>query len=126
MCVLVLCYRCISAFTALTTFFCFKQKTAYELRISAWSSDVCSSDLGAMKGTARTAPGAVLDDIDQRAAHRPRHRGRKHALAHLDVPGHHRLVRRALGEAQALEAGGRQAHAVVGDDAHEQIGRAHV
>src|SRR3546814_1715747 len=25
--------------------FCFKQKTAYERRISNWSSDVCSSDL---------------------------------------------------------------------------------
>src|SRR3546814_9864883 len=24
---------------------CFKQKTAYEMRISDWSSDVCSSDL---------------------------------------------------------------------------------
>src|SRR3546814_8926819 len=30
-------------------FFFFKQKTAYELRISDWSSDVCSSDLGAIK-----------------------------------------------------------------------------
>src|SRR3546814_11444016 len=28
-------------------FFCFKQKTAYVLRISDWSSDVCSSDLHA-------------------------------------------------------------------------------
>src|SRR3546814_19160987 len=28
-------------------FFCFKQKTAYEMRISDWSSDVCSSDLDA-------------------------------------------------------------------------------
>src|SRR3546814_5078717 len=28
-------------------FFFFKQKTAYELRISDWSSDVCSSDLSA-------------------------------------------------------------------------------
>src|SRR3546814_1025019 len=28
-------------------FFCFKQKTAYEMRISDWSSDVCSSDLSA-------------------------------------------------------------------------------
>src|SRR3546814_7917550 len=28
-------------------FFCFKQKTAYEMRISDWSSDVCSSDLAA-------------------------------------------------------------------------------
>src|SRR3546814_13828250 len=27
--------------------FFFKQKTAYEMRISDWSSDVCSSDLGA-------------------------------------------------------------------------------
>src|SRR3546814_8707422 len=27
------------------SFFCFKQKTAYEMRISDWSSDVCSSDL---------------------------------------------------------------------------------
>src|SRR3546814_4570158 len=27
-------------------FFFFKQKTAYEVRISYWSSDVCSSDLG--------------------------------------------------------------------------------
>src|SRR3546814_9391872 len=32
--------------------FCFKQKTAYEMRISDWSSDVCSSDLG-------DAPGAL-------------------------------------------------------------------
>src|SRR3546814_9526962 len=28
------------------SFFFFKQKTAYEMRISDWSSDVCSSDLG--------------------------------------------------------------------------------
>src|SRR3546814_20059118 len=31
-------------------FFFFKQKTAYELRISDWSSDVCSSDLIAARG----------------------------------------------------------------------------
>src|SRR3546814_19074406 len=29
----------------LSFFFLFKQKTAYEMRISDWSSDVCSSDL---------------------------------------------------------------------------------
>src|SRR3546814_4812147 len=29
----------------LCLFFFFKQKTAYEMRISDWSSDVCSSDL---------------------------------------------------------------------------------
>src|SRR3546814_15261510 len=33
--------------------FCFcKQKTAYEMRISDWSSDVCSSDLLASRGVA--------------------------------------------------------------------------
>src|SRR3546814_20802847 len=34
-------------------FFFFKQKTAYEMRISDWSSDVCSSDL---------KPGSLLDE----------------------------------------------------------------
>src|SRR3546814_10734657 len=31
-------------------FFYFKQKTAYEMRISDWSSDVCSSDLPLLWG----------------------------------------------------------------------------
>src|SRR3546814_3069909 len=34
-------------FVVLFYVFFFKQKTAYEMRISDWSSDVCSSDLGA-------------------------------------------------------------------------------
>src|SRR3546814_9906121 len=33
-------------------FFFFKQKTAYEMRISDWSSDVCSSDLDDLQGLA--------------------------------------------------------------------------
>src|SRR3546814_19401223 len=32
-------------FVIFYSFFFFKQKTAYEMRISDWSSDVCSSDL---------------------------------------------------------------------------------
>src|SRR3546814_2089228 len=32
-------------FWLIVFFFFFKQKTAYEMRISDWSSDVCSSDL---------------------------------------------------------------------------------
>src|SRR3546814_3045278 len=32
-------------FVFLSAIFFFKQKTAYEMRISDWSSDVCSSDL---------------------------------------------------------------------------------
>src|SRR3546814_5289157 len=34
---------CVSVFCSVLFFF--KQKTAYEMRISDWSSDVCSSDL---------------------------------------------------------------------------------
>src|SRR3546814_5183798 len=37
-------------------FFFFKQKTAYEMRISDWSSDVCSSDLVVAKGTHLARP----------------------------------------------------------------------
>src|SRR3546814_11499637 len=39
-------------------FFFFKQKTAYEMRISDWSSDVCSSDL--FEATAFAQSRAVL------------------------------------------------------------------
>src|SRR3546814_7591257 len=40
---LLLCYAC--DVCRLLSFFFFEQKTAYEMRISDWSSDVCSSDL---------------------------------------------------------------------------------
>src|SRR3546814_5203159 len=43
---LSLCYLMIFyVFCLFLFFFFFKQKTAYEMRISDWSSDVCSSDL---------------------------------------------------------------------------------
>src|SRR3546814_5906517 len=41
-------------------FFC-KQKTAYEMRISDWSSDVCSSDLAAAGGEAFALTGDIGD-----------------------------------------------------------------
>src|SRR3546814_2657016 len=41
-------------------FFFFKQKTAYEMRISDWSSDVCSSDL-----VEAIAPLRPLQHVDQ-------------------------------------------------------------
>src|SRR3546814_18595476 len=45
--------------------FFFKQKTAYEMRISDWSSDVCSSDL---RGRSRSASGAgPLAPLSRRA-----------------------------------------------------------
>src|SRR3546814_2779567 len=39
------CYLLLSCCRLFFVFFFFKQKTAYEMRISDWSSDVCSSDL---------------------------------------------------------------------------------
>src|SRR3546814_6585083 len=54
----------------LTIFFFFKQKTAYEMRISDWSSDVCSSDLDRREGA------------DQRIAHRLLRIGEAHQPEH--------------------------------------------
>src|SRR3546814_1773559 len=46
-------------------FFFFKQKTAYEMRISDWSSDVCSSDLPRSVVPESIMPGyAFLADRD--------------------------------------------------------------
>src|SRR3546814_7787097 len=44
--VLVACRHALGVSLDYGVFFC-KQKTAYEMRISDWSSDVCSSDLSA-------------------------------------------------------------------------------
>src|SRR3546814_1464231 len=49
-------------------FFFFKQKTAYEMRISDWSSDVCSSDLVTGTGFEQPLPSPRL---------RSRHPGRQ-------------------------------------------------
>src|SRR3546814_4283583 len=62
-------------------FFFFKQKTAYEMRISDWSSDVCSSDLldegvRPLRMAARQQPGgrislpAIILGLGQRLAPR--------------------------------------------------------
>src|SRR3546814_6335895 len=56
---LYMCDTCLVQFC----FFFFKQKTAYEMRISDWSSDVCSSDLNCIEfGEALPA-----FDLDQQA-----------------------------------------------------------
>src|SRR3546814_10757977 len=54
--------------------FFFKQKTAYEMRISDWSSDVCSSDLresmAQVPRRSRRTPQAVSLSGQTRTAHR--------------------------------------------------------
>src|SRR3546814_3306277 len=67
-------------------FFFFKQKTAYEMRISDWSSDVCSSDL--VHGGRGERGGVVAAAAARRTADDP-------------LPGrtaeHHALVRHVAG-----------------------------
>src|SRR3546814_7339085 len=58
-----------SIFCISSLFFFFKQKTAYEMRISDWSSDVCSSDLSTKDVTplARVPwlePGIIMKMLD--------------------------------------------------------------
>src|SRR3546814_7121450 len=60
--------------------FFFKQKTAYEMRISDWSSDVCSSDLS--KGTREAEA----------------HFGSHPHLSGRGFPGLHGLHREPLGD----------------------------
>src|SRR3546814_1414375 len=54
--------------------FLFKQKTAYEMRISDWSSDVCSSDLDRQQCVTLFGAGALVD------------KGRALSLALMDRP----------------------------------------
>src|SRR3546814_2274950 len=55
-------------------FFFFKQKTAYEMRISDWSSDVCSSDLAPTQSELVVLAAESREELLQRA---------RAALAHL-------------------------------------------
>src|SRR3546814_7706642 len=73
-----MCSGMLLSYVLFLLFFFFKQKTAYEMRISDWSSDVCSSDLigRAFGGDAKLGIFAahrlqillarLLDDLQQR------------------------------------------------------------
>src|SRR3546814_4257226 len=85
-------------------FFFFKQKTAYEMRISNWSSDVCSSDLQRRQLGGRRR-------LQHRLGHAAEDRGRIDLLERLAAAGvgadladeqHERdrvLLRREIGRA---------------------------
>src|SRR3546814_8398936 len=71
----------------LAVFFLFKQKTAYEMRISDWSSDVCSSDL--QPGAACAAHGRGAPRVAEQLPDRVRQRlgvARRHYQA-IDIIG---------------------------------------
>src|SRR3546814_13578274 len=82
--------------------FFFKQKTAYEMRISDWSSDVCSSYL------------AFLDEIAQDAGDAV---GRLHRAA--ETAAQHRLARIAFG--RGCGCGAQLRH--LRDDHPDDLGR---
>src|SRR3546814_1047206 len=106
--------------------FFFKKKTAYEMRISDWSSDVCSSDL--VDGVHHVDQRADLD-VDAGLLCHLAPRGRRDALAQtLPATG-----QRPLALARRLAATDQQdAVALEDDDADAderavgKIGRAHV
>src|SRR3546814_14709105 len=65
----------------LVVVFFFKQKTAYEMRISDWSSDVCSSDL--LTGIAGLQPHEIvflLDEAEKWVDWNRRHAKSQHPL----------------------------------------------
>src|SRR3546814_6967211 len=100
-------------------FFCVKQKTAYEMRISDWSSDVCSSDLEhvAQGVDGFVAAHGVVEHVAEVQPHLRRHERaggsnqlrehvlkRRHGQAHVGqlalevVQTHHRAAVEVLGE----------------------------
>src|SRR3546814_4857027 len=103
--------------------FFFKQKTAYEMRISDWSSDVCSSDLRVAADAATVHHRGFQADerpIRQRAAVDHREMADQHILAddRREALGavRHRAV--AMNDAAVLNVRSRTDN--------DKIGRAHV
>src|SRR3546814_9307254 len=91
-------------------FFFFKQKTAYEMRISDWSSDVCSSDLAAM---------ITLDPVIDMVGIA--------GIEHFERRRRHLHVDHTLGDGGLLgDRAGRGDQGAVGDGVGDKIGRAHV
>src|SRR3546814_2718630 len=71
-------------------FFFFKQKTAYEMRISDWSSDVCSSDVtGKASPRPRSAPTDMfLAPVAQPGLRPPRARRPGHPSTWINIQEH--------------------------------------
>src|SRR3546814_6997856 len=98
--------------------FFFKQKTAYEMRISDWSSDVCSSDLtDAHEIEIAISPHLIDDHVGLIAE-----RGREGRAARH----HHRDQERTRADAEALrERDGDRRHQHRDGGVREQFGRHH-
>src|SRR3546814_6850543 len=85
------------------SFFFFKQKTAYDMRISDWSSDVCSSDLHEVGGN-RTLADPATDPVGSKVT----------SGSHRSVPC--ALTRSRLAHPPAAAVGGRSEERRVGKE----------
>src|SRR3546814_4500706 len=81
-------------------FFFFKQKTAYEMRISDWSSDVCSSDLMGIQNVFGDLAGKIAEHVlDAHGLHPVVLRGaRAMGVDIVDVLGPDRSEERRVGK----------------------------
>src|SRR3546814_7346076 len=107
-------------------FFFFKQKTAYEMRISDWSSDVCSSDLLVRGGIMRAGRSFVV----RAQPHAPHAFALEIKLApdvdHQRQFGRNRNAEAKLKHRPPIRLDPQWRDAASGRDLVRQIGRAHV
>src|SRR3546814_20516426 len=95
-----MCVTSIVLIDCFISFFFFKQKTAYEMRISDWSSDVCSSDLHTAQTAGKPAVRAVLTALLRHIARRHHREHRQHLFEDARVdPG----LRRGLSRHRAAD-----------------------
>src|SRR3546814_17147313 len=102
--------------------FFFKQKTAYEVRISDWSSDVCSSDLPGERVTAAQAapsPRAVM--VEKALRNRPDMKAQfvDQDLANNDLRVD--VLRRMAGTDEALETAVKARREAAGAFANDRL-----
>src|SRR3546814_6723147 len=113
-------------------FFFFKQKTAYEMRISDWSSDVCSSDLPDMAiagdrlflAVSLLQLRQVLDD-DEGLQAVPGHVG-KGILEDLQFPDRRELIQHQQEPVLVVLHAAAAVEFHLGSQPGQEIGRAHV
>src|SRR3546814_9982332 len=124
---------CVYSFL-LVVFFFFKQKTAYEMRISDWSSDVCSSDLvegvaAEVRALGRRAAVVMGDVTDEAEVGRMAGEAAA-AFGRIDILVNNAAIRRQVPFTEMSYGEWREIMAVILDGAflmcRAEIGRAHV
>src|SRR3546814_3412799 len=87
---------CWCCFWSCVVVFFFKQKTAYEMRISDWSSDVCSSDLHDADARAAALPQKVAQQGRLAAPEKAGDDSERDRIMHVaGLPGSHRSADRS-------------------------------